>query len=203
MTQDDARPIPLETFARVQDSDGRLDIVDGGDGRPQVIATGRTGSGLKVEWREGAAGSPAEQRVAARFLASLTDEYGPRISGAVAAELGLREDKPGLEARTVKDALRLAETQRDVFSGANFFVELHCSPVARTPAFRAACQAAGIDAASLEAKTLALLDERFRAALTAASQKDQQPLSAQDGEQLLARVITTWKTDVAAGKEAS
>jgi hypothetical protein len=200
MTQqeDDHPPIPLETFAGVQDLEGRVDIVAGDDGRPQVIAAGRTASGLKVEWVAPGAATPAEQRVVQRFLASLSEAYGARITHAVAAELGLGQAGASLDTRQVKDALRMAETQKDVFSGANFFVELHCSAKARTPAFRAACAAAGLDADALAPAQLAEIEERFRRAAQEASQRDREPLSTVDGERVLGQVLTEW----AAGRGA-
>ena len=124
MQSDDRRLIPLDTFAGVQDLEGKVDIVDGADGNPQVIATGRSTAGHKVEWMRPGAASESEQRVVQRFLDALSIEYGPRITRAIAGELGLETAGGGLDTRVVKDALRMAETQRDVFSGANFFIEL-------------------------------------------------------------------------------
>ena len=199
MQSDDRRLIPLDTFAGVQDLEGKVDIVDGADGHPQVIATGRSSAGHKVEWMRPGAASESEQRVVRRFLDSLSVEYGPRITRAIAAELGLEAINGGLDTRVVKDALRMAETQRDVFSGANFFIELHCSPEARTPAFRAACAAAGIDAGTLAAGELATLSEHFRGALATASQDNREPLGTGDGERLLRTVVAEW----AAGRRTS
>jgi hypothetical protein len=196
--QDDRRPIPLETFAGVQDLEGRVDIVAGEDGRPQVIAAGRTASGLKVEWLQPGAATPAEGRVVQRFLDSLSEEYGARITRAIAAELGLEQSGASLDTRLVKDALRMAETQKEVFTGANFFVELHCSAKARTPAFRAACAAAGLDAGALTGAELAEIDERFRRAADDASRHDREPLSTEDGERVLAAVVSEWATGRAA-----
>ena len=192
MQSDDRRLIPLDTFAGVQDLEGKVDIVDGADGNPQVIATGRSTAGHKVEWMRPGAASESEQRVVQRFLDALSIEYGPRITRAIAGELGLETAGGGLDTRVVKDALRMAETQRDVFPGANFFVELHCSPEARTPAFRAACAAAGIDAGALAANDLAVLAQRFRDALAAASQDNREPLGTADGERLLRTVVAEW-----------
>ena len=79
-----------------------------------------------------------------------------------------------------------------MFSGANFFIELHCSPEARTPAFRAACAAAGIDAGALAANDLSVLAQRFRDALAAASQDNREPLGTADGERLLRTVVAEW-----------
>ena len=192
MQSDDRRLIPLDTFAGVQDLEGKVDIIDGADGKPQVIATGRSTAGHKVEWMRPGAASDVEQRVVKRFLDALSVEYGPRITRAISGELGLETDSRGLDTRVVKDALRMAETQRDVFSGANFFIELHCSPEARTPAFRAACAAAGIDAGTLAASDLATLAQRFRDALAAASQDNREPLDTRDGERLLRTVVADW-----------
>ena len=192
MPSDDRRLIPLDTFAGVQDLEGKIDIVDGADGNPQVIATGRSTAGHKVEWMRPGAASKAEQRVVLRFLDALSVEYGPRITRAIAGELGLETGSGGLDTRVVKDALRMAETQRDVFSGANFFIELHCSPEARTPAFRAACAAAGVDATALASNELAALAQRFRNALAAASQGNREPLDTGDGERLLRTVVAEW-----------
>jgi hypothetical protein len=86
----------------------------------------------------------------------------------------------------------MAETQREVFSGANFFVELHCSATARTPAFRAACQAARLDPAALQPEELADIDRRFRATAARSSQDNQAPLSPPDGERLLPEVLAQW-----------
>ena len=87
MQSDDRRLIPLDTFAGVQDLEGKIDIVDGADGNPQVIATGRSTAGHKVEWMRPGAASEAEQRVVLRFLDALSVEYGPRITRAIAGEL--------------------------------------------------------------------------------------------------------------------
>ena len=103
---------------------------------------------------------------------------------------------PGVEERRADPLLhhkvRTFETQREVFSGANFFVELHCSAEARTPAFRAACQAANIDTGALTPADLADIDRRFRVTAARMSQDNRAPLSPTDGERLLPGVLTEW-----------
>jgi hypothetical protein len=194
MTPTTPRPtIPLEAFAQVQDQAGDVDILVEADGRAQVIASGSTKSGLKVEWVKPGTGDPVERAVVGRFLEAVAAEYGSRITATVARELGLEAGPGGgLPTHAVKAALQMAETQREVFSGANFFVELHCSAQARTPAFRAACQASNLDPGALTPEELADIDQRFRATAARTSQDNRAPLSPADGERLLPGVLGEW-----------
>ncbi|THF57257.1 BspR family type III secretion system anti-sigma factor [Pseudothauera rhizosphaerae] len=192
---DGTHSIPLDAFRKVEGQEGKVDIVQGNDGQPQVIATGRSSTGREVQWLRPGSEDVHTSQVVERFLESVSEEFGPRITSSIARELGLERTSGGLDTRTVERAVHMAETEREVFSGINFFLELHCSAEARTPAFRAACTELGINPDTLGRDTLKSLDQRFHAALAEASSSNNEPLPPEQGERLLRQVLDGWVRD--------
>ena len=146
------------------------------------LGGGRTAQGLEVEWL-------AEQQqhpMTTLFLASLSEKFGKRIANTVQQELGLDARVETVHANTADQAIHMAKTQMDVFAGANFFVELHCSATSRGAGYIAACQRIGIAPTRLDANDI---DRRFCAALAQASQRNQLPLSPHDGERILENLL--------------
>jgi hypothetical protein len=144
---------------------------------------GRTSLGLKVERVQD---SEPRHPATTLFLASLASDYGERITATVASELGLDDSTASVPAAVAEQATRMAQTQMDVFDGANFFIELHCSATARGAGFLSACQRAGVTPAALDA---CALDVRFRALLAQATHGNQAPLAPLDGERLLEHLL--------------
>ena len=155
----------------------------------QPPTAGHTTRGLEVEWVV----QPRHDGLTALFIESLANTYGKRIASTVKHELGLDNGTDTIPPDIAEQARRMAETQVDVFSGANFFVELHCSASARGPGFLKVCQRAGVAANSVTADDV---DRRFRVILVQASQCNQMPLSIQDGERLLEAML---REDAAGG----
>lgn len=195
MSIDSGRSIPLADFVQLQHQDGNVAIVTTADGRPGVIAVGRTASGRQVAWERPDAGSAVEQEVAQRFLSALSTQYGERITSTVAAELHPELDAGVLSTSTIATAVRMAESQRETFGGINFFLELHCSAMARTSAFKDACSRAGIDAGALNDAARLTIDARMRTALSQASQDNWTPLTPAEGERVLDGVLAAWQRD--------
>ncbi|MQA40693.1 hypothetical protein [Rugamonas aquatica] len=191
MPIDTSRSIPLADFVQIQHQGEEVVLVAGSDGQPQVIAVGHTSSGREVAWIRPEDSDAVEYQVAQRFVGALTAEYGPRITNAVADELHAELTSGRLQTSTIGQAVRMAESQQDTFGGINFFLELHCSATALTPAFRTACGKAGLDVATLSPARLKQIDVLFRSALSEASQGNREPLSPAEGVALLERLLIT------------
>lgn len=187
--------LPLDAFRRVEGQDGQVQIVAGKDGQPEVIAQGRTEKGVAVSWVRPGSGSRIENEVTQRFLESVSSEFGSRITRSIARELGIDNKMGDLDTHVVERALQMAATERTVFSGANFFVELHCSAQTSAAGFKSACAELGVDANLLDVDSRQQIDERFRSALTEASGANQEPLSTGEGERILVNVLRQWQQD--------
>lgn len=188
MPIDSSRSIPLADFIKIQHQGEEAALVAGDDGQPRVIAIGRTAGGREVSWIQ-PYHDGAEAQIAQRFLGALADQYGSRITKAVADELKTELSTARLQTSTIGQAVRMAESQLDTFGGVNFFLELHCSAAALTPAFRLACQRTGWRPEQFSKAQLADIDVRFRQALNQASHANQTPLAADEGEALLVQVL--------------
>lgn len=185
--------IPLDAFRRLEGQEGEVRIVGGQDGDPRVIASGRTPGGREVSWVRPDGPGSLENEVVGRFLDAISNEFGARITRNIARELGLEPATGKLDTRTVEQAVRMAENQRDVFSGANFFLEVHCSAKAASPAFRnALAELGGPAAEALDSTQREDIDARFRAALSQASAQNREPLAPADGERILREVLRDW-----------
>lgn len=179
-----AASLPVEAFAELRHQSGTVEVVAGEAQSLRVVASGHTSQHMEVQW-------VLPDQSTALFLDALRASYGQRITAAVANELGLGQDGGPLHTHTIDRTLQAVETVQQVFSGVNFFLEIHCSALARTPAFRQACRAQGIDAVTLSDSQCAALDRLFKAALNDAAPHDQTPLSPSEGEALLAKVLAS------------
>lgn len=106
-------PLSVDDFRREAALGEDLHLqVDGDSFR--LIAAGKTPSGRSVAWVEGG-------DAAGMFVAALKDAFGERLSQAISSELGL-QSAPGkpLSARTVEQALSMAETANSALEGVRF-----------------------------------------------------------------------------------
>lgn len=126
--------VSLEAFAKAAES-GQDVYVDVAGEKLQVLGMGTTPGGRSVAW------VAPNVDTTAMFAQALARSYGQGIASAVSRELGL-EPNPGkpLSARTVAQALDMAQTSRDALSGVDFLTRLALSATNGAPAFQQACR---------------------------------------------------------------
>ncbi|WP_241074279.1 hypothetical protein [Achromobacter insuavis] len=124
--------VSLEAFAKAAES-GQDVYVDVAGEKLQVLGMGTTPGGRSVAW------VAPNVDTTAMFAQALARSYGQGIASAVSRELGL-EPNPGkpLSARTVAQALDMAQTSRDALSGVDFLTRLALSATNGAPAFQQA-----------------------------------------------------------------
>lgn len=120
--------VSLEAFAKAAES-GQDVYVDVAGEKLQVLGMGTTPGGRSVAW------VAPNVDTTAMFAQALARSYGQGIASAVSRELGL-EPNPGkpLSARTVAQALDMAQTSRDALSGVDFLTRLALSATNGAPA---------------------------------------------------------------------
>ena len=163
--------VSLEAFAKAAQS-GQDVYVDIAGEKLQVLGMGTTPGGRSVAW------VAPNVDTTSLFAQALAHSYGQGITSAVSRELGL-EPNPGkpLAARTVAQALDMAQTSRDALSGVDFLTRLAVSASADTPAFQQACRDTGVAAASLDASRRDALDQAMQARFEQAALSGQSPVS--------------------------
>lgn len=145
--------LSLEAFAKAAES-GQDVYVDVAGERLQVLGVGATPGGRSVAW------VAPNVDTTEMFAQALARTFGQGIASAVSRELAL-EPNPGkpLSARTVAQALDMAQTSRDALSGVDFLTRLALSATSGAPAFQQACADAGVAPASLDAARRSSLDQ--------------------------------------------
>ena len=163
--------LSLEAFAKAAES-GQDVYVDVAGERLQVLGVGATPGGRSVAW------VAPNVDTTEMFAQALARTFGQGIASAVSRELGL-EPNPGkpLSARTVAQALDMAQTSRDALSGVDFLTRLAWSATSGAPAFQQACADAGVAPASLDAARRSSLDQAMQARFDQAAQSGQSPVS--------------------------
>ena len=183
---------PPNSVPRQKDQDARIgqpeNTTDVGKSDNNVV--GHDSSCREVEWLDHGATGDTDSRTIATFLDSLSAEFGKRITDFIAKETGLNPVSNELDQRTVEQLEKMAEAQRQVFSGVNFFLELHCSAEGRTPAFREACAQARISPDRLDLATLKEIDSRFRDMIARESNANREPLTPALGQEFMVRILS-------------
>ena len=140
----------------------------------QVKATGITPSQRSVAWVE----PQSEADTTSAFVAALGQSFSRGIQSAVARELGL-EPAPGrpLSARTVQQALDMAQTSRTALQGVDFLTQLSVSAAHSSTTFMQACKQLAIDPASLGTEQRTLVDARMEQRFQGAAAERQAPVT--------------------------
>lgn len=134
----------------------------------RILGTGVTPGGRTVAWV-----SP-DIDTTRLFTEALARSYGTGIAQTVTQELGLTPS-PGkpLASRAITQALDMARTAAQVFSGVDFVTQLNYSAETRGTGFTALCRDMGIDTADFSPEQRRRIDqamgEKFEYAGTQAS----------------------------------
>ena len=138
----------------------------------QVLGTGVTPSGRSVTW------VAPDMDTTRMFTQALEHRFGPGISKAIAQELNL-QPSPGkpLSARTVEQALHMAETSSQAMSGVDFITQLDCSATAQGAGFQAVCQSLGLSPASLTAQQRQDIDAAMQSHFEQAASQGRSPVT--------------------------
>lgn len=148
-------PPALETFQQAAQQSEWLHISQDGT-EWQVKAAGTTPSQRTVAWVE------PHTDTTSSFVAALGQSFSRGIQSAVAHELGL-QPAPGrpLAARTVLQAIDMAQTSQTALQGVDFLTRLNVSAAHGSAAFVDACRHLGQDPAEIRPEQRALLDARM------------------------------------------
>jgi len=150
----------------------------------QVLGTGVTPGGRSVTWV-----APDVDTVT-MFTEALARTHGQGIAEVVARELGL-QPSPGkpLSSRTVGLALEMAQTCSQAMSGVDFATRLEFSAASGGAGFQAACQALGIDPASVDAAQRQRIDEAMQLKFEQAEARGQAPVPPDTAQQWLRELL--------------
>jgi hypothetical protein len=156
----------------------------------QVLAQGEMGSSSggtrSVAWVRD------DVDTTSMFVRALAESSGSKLSGAIAASLGL-EPAPGkpLSSRVVQQALDMAQTGRQALAGVDFMTQLEHSAVSGGAAFRQVATASGVDPASLSSADRARIDNDMAARFQAA---------AKAGDAVPSGTASEWLRSLLAGR---
>lgn len=161
----------LETFQQAAQQGDWLHVSQDG-AEWQVKATGTTPSQRSVAWVE-----PHVDTTSA-FVAALGQSFSRGIQSAVAQELGL-QPAPGrpLAARTVLQAVDMAQTSQTAMQGVDFLSRLNVSAAHNSAVFVEACRQSGKDPAGIGPEQRAQLDARMDQRFAAAQAQGLGPVS--------------------------
>lgn len=150
----------------------------------QVRASGTTPSQRSVAWVE-----PQSDPTSA-FVGALGQSFSRGIQASVARELGL-QPAPGrpLSARTVLQAIDMAQTSQAAMNGVDFFTRLSVSATGSSAAFAEACRSAALDPAAFDAQQRAAIDVRVQQRFDAAVANGLSPVPEPLARQWLAEEI--------------
>lgn len=150
----------------------------------QTLGTGATPSGRTVAWVE------PDVDTTRLFTEALAQSHGIGISQTVALELGLVSN-PGkpLASRTITQALDMAQTLAQVFSGVDYVTQLNHSAVARGTGFTALCQDMGISAADFTPDQQKRIDQAMREKFEQAAAQGNSPVSSNTAREWLRALI--------------
>lgn len=141
----------------------------------KVMAVGQmpTGSQRSVAWVQG------DVDTTALFMQAFSASFGGRLSASVSQELGLAP-APGkpLASRTVTQALDMAQTGQQAFSGVDFLTQLAHSASAGGAAFKSLAAAQGISPGALDKAICSQIDSNMRQRFEAAVTAGESPVSA-------------------------
>ncbi len=160
----------LEAFQQAAQEGSWLHVSQDG-AQWQVLASGTTPSQRSVAWVE-----PHADTTSA-FVQALGQSFSQGIQRAVAHELGL-EPAPGrpLAARTVLQALDMAQTSQTALQGVDFLTRLAVSATQGSSAFTDACRQLALDPASVGPEQRARLDARMQQRFDSAAAGLQAPV---------------------------
>ncbi|MFC4297799.1 hypothetical protein ACFO0J_07065 [Castellaniella hirudinis] len=150
----------------------------------QVLGTGTTPGGRSVAW------VAPDVDTTRLFTEALAHSYGPGIAQAVARELGL-EPSPGkpLSARTVAQALDMAQTSSQALSGVDFVTRLDCSASAQGAGFKAACQTLGLDPSNLDPQRCQDIDQAMQQRFDQAAAQGRSPVAPETAQDWLRALL--------------
>lgn len=150
----------------------------------RVLATGTTPSQRSVAWVE-----PQADTTSA-FVGALGQSFSRGIQASVARELGL-QPAPGrpLSARTVLQAIDMAQTSQTAMQGVDFLTRLQVSAASNSTAFVEACRHAGVDSASMGAGQRSAIDARMQQRFEAAAAQGQSPVTESTARAWLAEEL--------------
>ena len=173
----------LDAFARsaLQSDQLQAVVVDGQTYTVQALGQLPTASGQRsVAWVQG------DVDTTALFMQAFGASFGGRLSAAVSKELGL-EPSPGkpLASRLVMQALDMAQTGQQAFSGVDFLTRLAHSATTGGAAFKAVAAELAISPAALTDASRRDIDARMVQRFNAASASGQTPVSAAQADQWL------------------
>lgn len=176
----------LESFEQAAQQGPWLHVSQDG-AQWQVKASGSTPSQRSVAWVE-PDGDRADTTSA--FVEALGQSFARGIQAAVARELDLRP-APGqpLSARTVQQALDMAQTSQTALQGVDFLTQLSVSVAHGSTAFVQACEQLAVDPASIGAEQRARLDARMEQRFQAAAAERQTPVLPATARQWLAQEL--------------
>ncbi len=174
----------LEAFQQAAQQGSWLHVSQDG-AQWQVMATGTTPSQRSVAWIE-----PHADTTSA-FVQALGQSFSQGIQKAVAQELGL-QPAPGrpLAARTVLQALDMAQTSQNALQGVDFLTQLSVSATQGSAAFTEACRQLALDPAGVDAGQRARIDARMQQRFEAAAASLQSPVAPATARQWLLQELS-------------
>ena len=172
----------------------RAVVVDGQAYTIQAVGQMNTAAGPRsVAWVQG------DVDTTALFLQAFGASFGGRLSAEVSRELGL-QPSPGkpLASRLVTQALDMAQTGQQAFSGIDFLTRLAHSATAGGAAFKEVVAELELPAAVLSDTSRRDIDARMVMRFDAAAASGQTPVSAlQAGQWLRAELVASADGQVA------
>jgi len=169
--------LSLDAFAKGASQSDQLQavVVDGQTYTVQALGQMPTTAGgqRSVAWVQG------DVDTTALFMQAFGASFGGRLSAAVAKELGL-EPSPGkpLASRLVTQALDMAQTGQQAFSGIDFLTRLAHSATTGGAAFKAVAAELALSPVALTDASRRNIDARMGQLFDAAAANGQTPVSA-------------------------
>lgn len=175
--------LSLEAFARSASQSDQLQavVVDGQTYTMQALGQLPTAGGQRsVAWVQG------DVDTTSLFMQAFGASFGGQLSAAVSKELGLAPN-PGkpLSSRLVTQALDMAQTGQQAFSGVDFLTRLAHSATTGGAAFKTIAIELAIAPTALTDANRRDIDARMMQHFNAASASGQTPVSAAQADQWL------------------
>lgn len=189
----------LDAFARsaLQSDQLQAVVVDGQAYTVQALGQLPTAGGQRsVAWVQG------DVDTTALFIEAFSASFGGRLSVAVSKELGL-EPSPGkpLASRLVTQALDMAKTGQQAFSGIDFLTRLSHSATTGGAAFKAVVAELAISPAALTDANRRDIDARMVQRFDAAAVNGQTPIAAAQADQWLRAELAAWLNEPPVGSD--
>ncbi|OZI33070.1 hypothetical protein CEG14_19645 [Bordetella genomosp. 1] len=180
--------VSLDAFAQAAEKGGDVYVTVVGE-QFHVLGTGTTPSGRSVAW------VATDADTTAMFSDALSRTYGNGIASTVARELGIAGGAgTPLSARTITQALDMAQTSRDALDGVDFMTRLDHNAAAGSAGFRSACAQLGIAPESLSGAQRQAIDMAMEQRFNAAA--PQGPVSAEQARQWLVELLPAARQEV-------